>query len=777
MPTESTTGALEASESNASQGSRNPVFSPFSPESIWNHPIGDGATYAHAHLQAQTHFVADTDHFFVLSPNDPHQNLFQIGGWRDRATGTVDTGLDLPLPNALIIPDTNEVETPNNAAAFLLPDAFILSDNFQLPDDFNLPDDFEIPENGTVTVTVDENGNVTVDENGNVVVDANGNVTIGNVTVDEHGSATPGQYSLVQLNATTREVIEGTVFGVPYPQFPSNFVVHGESLNETGILGGHGGSALSSIGGTIRIGELTGDAPINHALKVNVWASQYLSYDADSETPGYRWPAIKADSYAGESGDRGYGGENPDLVMGSLLAIPTEGQVEQDDGDTVTVSITADYLGLQTEPARKLFYALQNYGAYVVDDTAWDAQAFALESGALQDFEHAYGYSFEVAEYDKYDKNAHPETESFYQDMEALFEALHVVTNNAPDNIGGGGDPLVPLSPELDLGAVTELRDLIEDQTVQDTFEADFDGDGNLDLLWRNLATGANQLWLRDSEGTFIGGGNILPLADWDWQIVGTPDADGDGKAEILWRDRTTGDPQLWHMDDIRQWVNADGDRVARWIESAAGSPTIEYQECFLTGTLIATAEGEVAVEKLSVGDRVQTAEGTLERIKWIGRQTMKPEEVRNPMRGYPIWVKAGALGDHLPKRDLYVSPDHALLVGDLLINAGALVNGVSIIQTEPTETFTYFHVELEKHSLLIAEGAYAESYLPQREDRNCYDNAAEYTDLYPEGPSVMLWPLDYPRVSSYTTVPRYVRKRLQNIADAQYGSKTLICT
>lgn len=196
--------------------------------------------------------------------------------------------------------------------------------------------------------------------------------------------------------------------------------------------------------------------------------------------------------------------------------------------------------------------------------------------------------------------------------------------------------------------------------------------------------------------------------------------------------------------------------------------------ECFVTGTLISTKKGEVAVENLNVGDVVKTANGQLEAIKWIGRQTVKPENVQNPMRGYPILVKAGALGDGLPVRDLYVSPDHALFVDGLLINAGALVNSSSIVQTEPTETFTYFHVELEKHALLIAEGTYAESYLPQREDRDCYDNADEYTDLYPEGPSVMLWPMDYPRVSSYTTVPRYVRKRLQTVADDLYGAVVL---
>lgn len=187
--------------------------------------------------------------------------------------------------------------------------------------------------------------------------------------------------------------------------------------------------------------------------------------------------------------------------------------------------------------------------------------------------------------------------------------------------------------------------------------------------------------------------------------------------------------------------------------------------ECFLTGTHVATEHGEKRVEELKIGELVQTADGGLDPIKWIGRQTCHPGYVKNPLRAYPIWIKAGALGQGLPHRDLYVSPDHALLVEGLLINAGALVNGTSIIKTDPTERFTYYHIELERHALLIAEGTLAESYFPQKEDRLAYDNGAEYEELYPNGSKILLWPLDYPRVSSTTTVPRFVRKHLSKIA------------
>ena len=186
---------------------------------------------------------------------------------------------------------------------------------------------------------------------------------------------------------------------------------------------------------------------------------------------------------------------------------------------------------------------------------------------------------------------------------------------------------------------------------------------------------------------------------------------------------------------------------------------------CFLPGTNILTDAGEKPIEKLQIGENVRTAEGKLETIKWIGRQTVNPNQVRNPLRSHPVLIKAGALGNNIPQRDLYVSPDHAMFVDGLLINAGALVNGISILKTEPQETFVYYHIELENHCLLIAEGASSESFLPQNEKREEYDNGAEYEELYPHGSNLMLWPMDYPRVSSKYKVPRYVRNKLMAIA------------
>lgn len=78
----------------------------------------------------------------------------------------------------------------------------------------------------------------------------------------------------------------------------------------------------------------------------------------------------------------------------------------------------------------------------------------------------------------------------------------------------------------------------------------------------------------------------------------------------------------------------------------------------------------------------------------------------------------------------------------------------------------------LENHALLVVEGASAESYFPQQENRDEYDNAAEYYELYPHGSKSMLFPMDYPRVSSKNKVPRYVRQKLMQIAAELYGEK-----
>lgn len=185
---------------------------------------------------------------------------------------------------------------------------------------------------------------------------------------------------------------------------------------------------------------------------------------------------------------------------------------------------------------------------------------------------------------------------------------------------------------------------------------------------------------------------------------------------------------------------------------SITGTETII---CFMAGTRIRAAAGDVAIETLNRGDLVMTTEGEFRPVRWIGRQTVFAR-FADPVRSWPIRVKAGALGENLPCRDLLVSPDHALLVDGLLVHAGALVNGSSIAREKRApETFVYYHVELDDHELILAENVPAETFV-DNVDRMNFDNWAEHEALYPEGRPVA--EMRFPRAKARRQVPVEIR-------------------
>ncbi|WHQ71253.1 Hint domain-containing protein [Methylorubrum extorquens] len=139
---------------------------------------------------------------------------------------------------------------------------------------------------------------------------------------------------------------------------------------------------------------------------------------------------------------------------------------------------------------------------------------------------------------------------------------------------------------------------------------------------------------------------------------------------------------------------------------------------CFASGTQILTSRGEVAVEHLQVGDTAVTASGRHRPITWIGQRDLGSAEQPMPRDQAPVRVRAGAFGHALPARDLLLSPGHPVLVGADADNAGGvlvpvmcLINGTSIARTDAASV-TYWHVELDAHDILLAEGLPAESYI-----------------------------------------------------------------
>lgn len=200
---------------------------------------------------------------------------------------------------------------------------------------------------------------------------------------------------------------------------------------------------------------------------------------------------------------------------------------------------------------------------------------------------------------------------------------------------------------------------------------------------------------------------------------------------------------------------------------SAGAGGELSVARCFMAGTRIRTSDGEVAVEYLKNGDLVMTADGQSAPVRWIGRNTVS-RRLADPLRVLPIRIRAGALAENLPARDLLLSPEHAILVDDLLIQAGALVNGFSIIrESNVPETFVYYHVELATHSLLLAEGALAESFV-DNVDRMAFDNWEEHEALYPVPAPIT--EMSYPRALSHRQVPSHIQRYLTERARRQFA-------
>lgn len=222
----------------------------------------------------------------------------------------------------------------------------------------------------------------------------------------------------------------------PLHRCPAGFAVtkydyDSVDLFSDGRLGAHGGSGLSSIGGAIRVGELKPGGAIRHALKFELNAAALLAFTAADPTPGYRWPADRADGYAPTK----YRGQNPLLEMGTLLALPD----------------TFDVESLSTEPARILGRALRDYGAYIVDDTAWPVYSFATEWGPAgrvnDEMVKQYGHRFGP------NQTANCTTTTpdclWAKDLTKLITSFSVVTNASEADPGGPGARKTFCAPAL----------------------------------------------------------------------------------------------------------------------------------------------------------------------------------------------------------------------------------------------------------------------------------------------------------------------------------------
>ena len=151
--------------------------------------------------------------------------------------------------------------------------------------------------------------------------------------------------------------------------------------------------------------------------------------------------------------------------------------------------------------------------------------------------------------------------------------------------------------------------------------------------------------------------------------------------------------------------TSAAADR-SRWDDDDWHHPHHEDRErkehCFLKGTAIRTVQSDKKIEDLTVGDLLPTVFGGEEPITSITRRRF----------GMAVRIARSALGPDVPNADLYVSSPHALLIDGTLVAAGNLLNGTTITEPLDFDDFESFHIALERHNVIYANGALCETLL-----------------------------------------------------------------
>lgn len=176
---------------------------------------------------------------------------------------------------------------------------------------------------------------------------------------------------------------------------------------------------------------------------------------------------------------------------------------------------------------------------------------------------------------------------------------------------------------------------------------------------------------------------------------------------------------------------NADG----TW-SVVGGATGYNGQICYLAGTMILTPEGERAIETLEAGDKVMVyANGTTstQTILRVGHAHATTGTTGHAdVDAVPVRVRAGALADGIPSRDLLVTPEHCMMLEGSFVPVRMLVNGMSIAYDHSITDYDYYHIETEQHSVLVANGALSESFLDAGHRPDTLMQGSQVTRLRP---------------------------------------------
>ncbi|HEX3864938.1 MAG TPA: Hint domain-containing protein [Stellaceae bacterium] len=191
---------------------------------------------------------------------------------------------------------------------------------------------------------------------------------------------------------------------------------------------------------------------------------------------------------------------------------------------------------------------------------------------------------------------------------------------------------------------------------------------------------------------------------------------------------------------------------------------------CYCRGTRVRTPHREMRVEELAIGDLLVTLSGEAKPIRWIGRRAYNGRFVAGNRAVLPICIKSDAITKGVPARDLWVSPEHSLFIDDVLVQAKHLINNVTVVRNTNIEEVEYFHIELESHDVIYADGAPAETFV-DCENRLMFANGAEYARLYPDDERPR-WQFCAPRLEWGSPALTAIRERMFHSASLLAGGK-----
>jgi len=142
------------------------------------------------------------------------------------------------------------------------------------------------------------------------------------------------------------------------------------------------------------------------------------------------------------------------------------------------------------------------------------------------------------------------------------------------------------------------------------------------------------------------------------------------------------------------------------------------FVTCYVSGTLIATDNGNRPIDDIRIGDLVVTRDNGLQAVRWVGKSIVAAVGKLAPVR-----ISTGAFGLNAPTRDLLVSRQHRMLVSspicqrmfdsaEILVPAIKLTELPGVFVEERETPVTYFHVMTDQHEIIYAEGVPSETLL-----------------------------------------------------------------